>query len=90
MKPDSSRQGQAQEFAILTLDFFYGLRMTQGYELNHSISQRLLKYFFEHVGLIHVLPLAVHLFFFCAEQVEGVILSHFYTLGFSIRDLLHA
>ena len=28
--------------------------------------------------------------FFCAEQVEGVILSHFYCLGFIIRDLLHA
>ena len=43
----------------------------------------------EHGGLPHVLPLAVHLFF-CAEQVEGVILSHFYSLGFIIRDLLHA
>ena len=32
------------------------------------------------VGLIHVLPLAVHLFFW-AEQVEGVSLSHFYSLG---------
>ena len=28
--------------------------------------------------------------FLCAEQVEGVILSHFYCLGFIIRDLLHA
>ena len=59
----------------------FGLRMTQ---LEGQLSQRLLKHFFdnclhEHVGLIHVLPPAVHLFFFCAEQVEGVILSHFYT-----------
>ena len=29
----------------------------------------------EHGGLPYVLPLAVHLFF-CAEQVEGVTLSH--------------
>ena len=40
-----------------------------------------LKHFFdnvllEHVGLIHVLPLAVHLVFY-AEQVEGVILINF-------------
>ena len=39
--------------------------MTQGYQLDHSLSQRLLKHFFdnvlfENVGLIHVLPLAVH------------------------------
>ena len=78
------------------MDFFYGLRMTQGYQLDHSQSQRLLKHFFnnvllEHVGLICVLPLAVHLFV-CAEQVGGVILSHVYSLylGFIIRDLLHA
>ena len=56
----------------------FGLRMTQGYQLDHSLSQRLLKHFFdnvllEYVGLIHVLPLAVHL----AEQVEGVILINF-------------
>ena len=70
---------------LWVLDFFYGLWMTQGYKLDHSISPRLLK----HVGLIHVLPLAVHLCF-CAEEVEGVILSHFYSLGFIIRDLLNA
>ena len=69
-----SRQGQAQEFGhwnldfgLWTLDFFYGLRMTQGYQLDHSISQRLLKHFFdnvfvEHVGFIRILPLAAHLF----------------------------
>ena len=43
----------------------------------------------EHGGLPHVLPLTVHLFFF-AEQVERVILSHFYSLGFITIDLLHA
>ena len=48
---------------------------------DHSLSQRLLKHFFdnvllEHVGLIHVLPLAVHLVFY-AEQVEGVRLINF-------------
>ena len=68
--------------------------MTQGYQLDHSLSQRLFKHFFdnvllEHVGLIHVLPLAVHLFF-CAEKVEVVVLSHFYSLGYNIRDRLHA
>ena len=56
------------DFGLWTLDFFYGLRMNQGYQLDHSLSQRLFKDFFdnvllEHVGLIRVLPLAVHLFF---------------------------
>ena len=56
------------DFDLWTLDFFYELRMTQGYQLDHSLSQRLLKHFFDNVlfknvGLIHVLPLAVHLFF---------------------------
>ena len=56
------------------------VRMTQGYQ------QRLLKHFYDnvllkHVGLIRVLPLAVHLIFY-AEQVEGVILNHFCSLGF--------
>ena len=27
--------------------------------------------------------------FVCAEQVKGVILSYFYSLGFIIRDFLH-
>ena len=50
-------------------------------ELNLSIldDEVLLK----HGGLSHGFPLAVHLFF-CAEQVEGVILSHIYSLGFII------
>ena len=43
----------------------------------------------EHGGLPHVLPLAVHLIFL-PEQVEGVILSHFYSLSFLVRGLLHA
>ena len=39
--------------------------MTQGYQLDHSLSQTLFKLFFdndllEHVGLICVLPLPVH------------------------------
>ena len=66
------------EFGLL----LYGLRMTQGYQLDHSLSQGLLKHktFFdnvllEHVRLTGVLPLAVHLFL-CVVQVEGVILSH--------------
>ena len=80
------------DFGLWTLDFFYGLRMTQDNQLDLSLSQRLLKHFFdnvlhEHVGLIWVLPLAVHLFF-CAEQ--GVILSNFYSLGFISRGLLNA
>ena len=37
----------------------------------------------EHVGLPNVLPLAAHLD--CAEQVEGVILSHFYFVSLFIR-----
>ena len=62
--------------------------MTQGYQLDHSLSQRILKHLFdnvplEHVGLINVLPLAV-------QQVEGEILSHLYSLTFLVRGLLHA
>ena len=47
------------------------------------------KVLLEHGGLPHVLPLAVHLIFL-PEQVEGVILSHFYSLSFFVRGLLHA
>ena len=43
----------------------------------------------EHGGLPHVLTLAVHLIFL-PELVEGVILSHFYSLSFLVRGLLHA
>ena len=64
--PDSSRQGQAQIFGLWFMDF--ALWMTQGYQLDHSLSQRLLTNFFdnvllEHIGLIRVLPLADYLFF---------------------------
>ena len=43
----------------------------------------------EHGGLPHVLPLVVHLIFL-PEQVEGDILSHFYSLSFLVRGLVHA
>ena len=55
--------------------------LAQGYQLDHSLSQGLLKHktfdnvLLEHVRLTGVLPLAVHLFL-CVVQVEGVILSH--------------
>ena len=42
------------DFGLWTLDFFYRLRMTQGYQLGHSLSQRLLKHFFDNVLLEHV------------------------------------
>ena len=50
--------------------------MTRGYQLDQLLSLRLLKPLFdnillEHGGLPHVLPLAVHLVFFCTEQGEG-------------------
>ena len=65
--------------------------MTQGYQLDHSLSKRLSKHFFdnvlpEHVGLIMFSLLLST----CAEQVERVILSHFYSLSFLVRGLLHA
>ena len=68
---------------------FCRVGMTQGYQLDHSLSLRfrLLKPFFdnvllEHGGLPHVLPLAVHLMF-CAESVEGVMLNKFLFFDFS-------
>ena len=42
----------------------------------------------EHGGLPHVLPLAVNLIL--AEQVEGTILSKFYSFGLAEGPLLHA
>ena len=54
-------------------------------DLDHLLS--LDNVLLEHGGLPHILPLAVHLDFF-AEQVRGVILSHFYSLSFLIRDLI--
>ena len=70
------------------------LRSTWGFYLNHLIPLRPFKSVFdnvllEHGGLPHVLPLAVHLIFL-PEQVEEVILSHFYSLSFLVRGLLHA
>ena len=64
--------------------------MAQGYQLYHLLSLRLLKpscdnVLLEHGLLPHLLPIAVHLDF-CAEQVEGVILSNFYTLSFLVRE----
>ena len=57
--------------------------MTQGYQLDHSLSQRLLKHVcdnvhLEHVGLIHVLPLDVHLFLYVLSRKRG----SFYSLSF--------
>ena len=50
--------------------------MTQGYQLDHSLSQRLSKHYFdnvvfEHVGLIRVLPLAVHMDFVHLSDTQG-------------------
>ena len=43
----------------------------------------------EDGGLLHVLPLAVHLNFF-DRQVGGTILDHSYFLNFFVGPLLHA
>ena len=80
--------------STLTWDTLLTLRSTWGFYLNHLIPLRPFKSVFdnvllEHGGLPHVLPLAVHLIFL-PEQVEGVILSHFYSLSFLVRGLLHA
>ena len=77
--------------STLTWDTLLTLRSSWGFYLNHLIPLRPLKsvfdnVLFEHGGLPLVLPLAVHL----TEQVEGVILSHFYSLSFLVRGLLHA
>ena len=37
------------DFGLWSLDFFYGLRMS--YQLDHSLSQRLVKHFFDNVFL---------------------------------------
>jgi len=76
---------------IVSLTIFLTLRSTWGFYLNHLIPLRPFKSVFdnvllEHGGLPHVLPLAVHLIFL-PEQVEGVILSHFYSLSFLVRGL---
>ena len=41
-------------------------------------------------GLLHVLPLAVHLQFIFDGQVGWTILDHSYFLNFFVRPLLHA
>ena len=51
-------------------DSCYELGMTQGYQLDHLLSLKILKPFcdnvlLEHDGLPHVLPLAVNLDFWC-------------------------
>ena len=74
--------------STLTWDTLLTLRSTWGFYLNHLIPLRPFKSVFdnvllEHGGLPHVLPLAVHLIFL-PEQVEGVILSHFYSLSFLV------
>ena len=43
-----------------------------------------------HVGLPHVLANIVHLEFFYAGWIEGIILSQFYSMGFFVGPLLHA
>ena len=68
-------------FGFWTRGLLFGLGMTQGDQLDHSLLLILPKPLFdnvlpEHVGLPHVLPLAVHLDF-CSEQLERVILRHF-------------
>ena len=78
----------------LTWDTLLTLRNTLGFYLNHLIPLRPFKSVFdnvllEHGGLPHVHPLSVHLIFL-PEQVEGVILSHFYSLSFLVIGLLHA
>ena len=42
------------DFGSWTLDFFYGLRMTQCYQLDRSLSQRFLRHFFANVLIEHV------------------------------------
>ena len=80
--------------STLTWDTLLTLRSTRCFYLNHSIPLSPFKSVFdnvllEHGGLPHVLPLAVHLIFL-HEQVEGVIQSHFFSLSFLVRGLLHA
>ena len=51
------------DFGICSWDFFYGLRMSQSYQLVELLTLRLLKPFFDNVllELGHVISLAVHL-----------------------------
>ena len=73
-------------YGLWTSSLFYGLMMTQGYQVDHSLPQRLyqrnvLNVLLEHVGLIRVFPLAVHLFFKCWAGIGGHTESHL-LLGF--------
>ena len=61
--------------------------MTQGYQMSAgplNITQTLQAFFdnvvLEHGGLPHVLSLAVHLYFFGVELVEGVIQCYSFSL----------
>ena len=64
--------------STLTWDTLLTVRGTWVFYLNHLIPLRLFKSFFDNV-----LPLSVHLIIL-PEQVEGVILSHFYSLSFLV------
>ena len=43
-----------------------------------------------HGGLSCVIPVIIHLEFWTAGQIKGIILSQFYSLGFCVGRLLHA
>ena len=53
------------ELGLRFMDFFFGLRITQGYQLDHSFLDNVS---LELGGLPNVLPLAVHLFFFVLSK----------------------
>ena len=76
-----SRQGQAQEFVIWTGTYFYELRITQGYQLDHLLSLRVLNLsvIMPYLNMVDYLMffLLMSTWIFCAEQVEGVILLTF-------------
>ena len=65
--------------------FVHGL--VQGtYFMVHGVHHNVL---LDHGGLPCVPPLGVHLIFL-PQQVERVILRHFYSSSFLVRGLLHA
>ena len=72
----------------------FGLRMTQGYQLDHSLSQRLFKNIFLthwNLGLIHVLSLAFQTFktFFYNVLLELGGLPHVLPPAFHLEDWGH-
>ena len=80
--PDLHSTGKSQTFGLWTSSIDLGL---DSYQVDHSLSLRLLKPFTDNIILIygelpHVLPLAVHLEIFCADQVKGIILKVTFTL----------